>query len=127
VRINMTWGRVREGMWSEYERLFLQSDATSLGFKGLKCRWLLRDLDDADAGFSISLWESAEQLDQYRTAIRELRENQFKTLFVNEYSRYECEVRVVSPGALGHLQPRSPSEELPPQSLDGNPPDGHNR
>jgi heme-degrading monooxygenase HmoA len=116
VRMNITWGRVKEGMWSEYERQFLQSDATSLGFKGLKCRWLLRDLDDADAGFSISLWESAAELDKYRTAIRDSRESQSKALFVNDYSRHECEVRVLSPGALDHLQPPPLSAELPPQS-----------
>jgi hypothetical protein len=35
--------------------------------------------------------------------VRELRDNQFKAVFVNEYSRYECEVRMISPGALEHL------------------------
>jgi heme-degrading monooxygenase HmoA len=110
-------------MWSEYERLFLQVDATSSGFKGLKCRWLLRDLDDADAGFSISLWESAEELDRYRAAIRDVRENQSRALFVNEYTRYECEVRVVSAGALGHMQP--PPQELQPPSPDGSKSSGH--
>jgi heme-degrading monooxygenase HmoA len=113
MRMNITWGRVKEGMWSEYERLFLQSDATSLGLKGLRCRWLLRDLDDADAGFAISLWDSAEALQQFHsnTIVRDLRENQFKYLFVNEYSRHECEVRVASPGALNHIMPSVPKEE----------------
>jgi heme-degrading monooxygenase HmoA len=107
VRMIISWGRVRTGMWSEFERLFLKVDASSEGVGGLRCRWLLRDLDDADAGFAISLWNTAEALEDYlaNDSIRELREKQFSPLFVGEYFRHPCEVRVVSPGALERLAP----------------------
>jgi len=103
----ISWGRVKPGTWSEFERLFLKADAATQSTDGLCCRWLLRDLDDADAGFAISLWNSAEAMEQYLAdaSIRELRKSQFDPLFVGEYIREPCEVRVVSPGALDRLMP----------------------
>ena|ERR1700722_13300372 len=107
MRMIVSWGRVKSGTWSEFERLFLQADAATQSSQGLRCRWLLRDLDDADAGFAISLWNSAEAMERYLAdaAIRELRTRQFDPLFVGEYIREPCEVRVVSPGALERLMP----------------------
>jgi heme-degrading monooxygenase HmoA len=105
MRMIISWGHVKPGTWSEFERLFLQADAATQSAFGLRCRWLLRDLDDADAGFAISLWNSAEAMDQYLAdeSVRELRRRQFNPLFVGDYIREPCEVRVVSPGALDKL------------------------
>jgi heme-degrading monooxygenase HmoA len=107
MRMIISWGRVKSGTWSVFERLFLQADAATQSAPGLQCRWLLRDLDDTDAGFAISLWKSAEAMDRYLAdaSIRELRAKQFDPLFVGEYMREPCEVRVVSPGALNRLMP----------------------
>ena len=107
MRMIISWGRVKSGTWSVFEHLFLQADAATQSTPGLQCRWLLRDLDDADAGFAISLWKSPEAMDRYLAdaSIRELRAKQFDPLFVGEYMREPCEVRVVSPGALDRLMP----------------------
>lgn len=103
--MNVIWGRIKPGMFPEYERIFLQPDASPLKSAGFICRWLLRDLDDADSGFTISLWESQQHLSSYQAhpTIQDLRENMFKDLFVGEFSRYACEVRVASPGALDRI------------------------
>ena len=116
--MNVTWGRVKKGHWSEYERLFLEADARKLGLKGLIFRWLLRDRDDVDAGFAISLWESSAEFHRYyaNSIVRELRNNRFKAVFVNEYSRNECEVRMMSPGALEHLTSMHIENTNPPPS-----------
>jgi heme-degrading monooxygenase HmoA len=103
--MNVIWGRIKAGMFPEYERIFLQPDASPLNSVGFICRWLLRDLDDANSGFTLSLWESKEALNSYQAhpTIQDLRENMFKDLFVGEFSRYACEVRVASPGALNRI------------------------
>lgn len=105
MHMNITWGRVKPGMWPEYERLFLQADASTQDLPGFYCRWLLSDLDDPDSGFALSLWDSAENLQRLvsNAIVTELREKKFSPLFIGEYSRYQCEVRVASPGALAHL------------------------
>jgi quinol monooxygenase YgiN len=107
VQMIISWGRVRVGMWDEFERLFLQADAETTDAEGLCCRWLLRDLDDADAGFAISVWSSAQCLEKYLAdpGVREMRDQLFSPVFVGEYFRHPCEVRVVSPGATERLLP----------------------
>jgi heme-degrading monooxygenase HmoA len=103
--MNIAWGRIKPGMWPEYERLFLQADASTIDLPGFVCRWLLRDLDDSDAGFALSLWESADDVARLVSdaTVTQMRENKFAPLFSGEYSRHVCEVRVASPGALGRL------------------------
>lgn len=105
MQMNISWGRVKPGMWPEYERRFLQADASIRDTPGLRCRWLLRDVDDADAGFAISVWDSAQALEKYlaNDSVRALRQQRFNPLFVGEYNRHPCEVRVASPGSLDRL------------------------
>jgi heme-degrading monooxygenase HmoA len=107
MRMIVSWGRVQVGKWDEFERLFLKADAETTGAEGLRCRWLLRDLDDADAGFAISVWSCAQSMERYLAdrSVREMRDQLFSPLFVGEYFRHPCEVRVVSPGATERLLP----------------------
>lgn len=103
--MNFIWGRVKTGMWPEYERLFLQADVSTQSLPGFICRWLLRDLDDTDTGFAVSLWESEEDVGRLVSdaTVRQLIEQKFTPLFIGEYSRHLCEVRVASPGALDNF------------------------
>ncbi len=103
--MNVTWGRIKAGMFSEYERIFLQPEASPLALPGFIARWLLKDLDDPSSGFTLSLWQSEDALNCYRESptVQDLRDNSFRDLFIDEFSRYVCEVRIVSPGALDRL------------------------
>ena len=105
MHMNLILGRVKTGLWPEYERTFLQANIPIQELPGLVCRWLLRDMDDTDAGFALSLWETEADLNRYVSsdAIRQIREQRFKALFAEDFTRYICEVRVESPGALDHL------------------------
>jgi heme-degrading monooxygenase HmoA len=120
MRMIISWGRVKSGTWSDFECLFLQADAATQSARGLRCRWLLRDLDDADTGFAISLWNSAGDLERYLAdaSVRELRTRQFDPLFIGEYFRQPCEVRVASPGALDWLMPAMPDATVPTNEKD---------
>ena len=103
--MNLILGRVKTGMWPQYETTFLQANVPIRDLPGFVCRWLMRDIDDADAGFALSLWESKEDLNRYISSdlIREIRDQRFKGLFAQDFVRHICEVRVESPGALAHL------------------------
>ena len=121
MHMNLILGRVKMGMWPEYERIFLQANIPIQDLPGLVCRWLLRDMDDTDAGFALSLWQSEADLNRYMSsdAIREIREQRFKSLFAEDFTRYICEVRVESPGALEHLLRTGIADA--PESTDGAP------
>lgn len=101
----ITWGRVKPGRWSEYERLFVEAEAAIPSVAAPRARWLLRDLDDPDAGFAISLWESAEAMSHFAASplIGAMRVNKFSEVFMGEYERHRCDVRVSSAGALERL------------------------
>ena len=51
--------RIGAQRWPQFAAQFRRVHTHSV--PGRRARWLLRDLDDADAGFLIILWESEEQ------------------------------------------------------------------
>jgi heme-degrading monooxygenase HmoA len=62
---------------------------------GLKGRWLAHEVDNPDAGYTISLWENEEAMrayeagDQLQNAILP----RLKPFFSGEYNTTRCEVR----------------------------------
>jgi heme-degrading monooxygenase HmoA len=63
--MRITWGKIQDGRWDEYVALWQKSATETHGAKGLGGRWLLRDRDSKNAGYSISLWETNEALESY--------------------------------------------------------------
>jgi heme-degrading monooxygenase HmoA len=60
------WGKIKMGMWDEYERYYDQKIISSTeGVKGFRGRRLLRSLENPDEGISISLWETKEDMENY--------------------------------------------------------------
>jgi heme-degrading monooxygenase HmoA len=67
--------------------------------KGLKSQWLLRDQNDPDAGYSISQWDSAEDMRAFwESKQRSDAMAVIQPFFVNQFTITNCEVRV----AVGH-------------------------
>ena len=67
--MRITWGKVQPGMWPEYADAYRQTmEPISSGIQGLRGRWLAHDLDEADAGFAVSIWDSQADLDAYRSS-----------------------------------------------------------
>lgn len=50
--------RVEKGRWREFEEGLLADETDVQGISGLRARWLVRDVDDPDAGFIIVVWDS---------------------------------------------------------------------
>lgn len=69
--IRISWGRVDPGKWDEYEAAYRDGVAAAGRVNGLKGRIFSRDLDDPDTGYSISLWESAADMEAYEAGAAE--------------------------------------------------------
>jgi len=70
-------------------------DSALLEVKGLKKQWLLRDQNDPDAGYSISLWESEEDMQAFWDSRKRSEAMAvLQPFYVNQYTITNCEVRV---------------------------------
>ena len=61
-------GRLKPGTWNDFERAYREATAHTRATKGLCGRWLTRDLDDEDAGTTISLWATEADMNAYETS-----------------------------------------------------------
>ncbi len=94
--MRITWGRLKPGRWDHYEQTF-KSAVEKASAKGLRRRYLIQDASQPDAGFSISLWRSKEDMlayDRDRTLHEKLTAG-MKDDFTGEFHTQFCEVRYV--------------------------------
>jgi len=94
--MRMTWGKLRAGSWSDFEKTYRETVAAKGGkVKGLRGRWLLQDSQDKDTGFAVSLWDSAADMQAYEQS--DLYRNEFapalQPFFVGDYKTYRSEVK----------------------------------
>lgn len=89
------WGKIKAGMWDEYEKFYDQKVVKSTeGMKGFRGRRLLRSTDDPTEGISISLWDSKEDLQSYiDSAKRKDLGKEAERLYTGEYWVKQFEVR----------------------------------
>src|SRR5688500_14629308 len=92
--MRITWGKLKPGTWDEYERKYKETLADK-EIQGLRGRWLAQDVNDPDGGFSISLWETAEDLQAYEQSdvFREMYVPALGPFFAGEYTTYRCDVK----------------------------------
>lgn len=95
--MRVTWGKIRPGKWDEYERLWKEHAKDTSSTPGLRGRWLLRDTETTDAGYSISLWEAAADFDTYAAGAAHLNVPQMNECFIGQYVTTACEVRGTEP------------------------------
>lgn len=93
--MRITWGRIKEGQWSQFEEAYRSTVEGHKGMAGLKARWLIRDLNEPDAGYAVSLWESEEAMRRYSQDPKLSREltAPVEPFFAGEYTRVLGEVR----------------------------------
>ena len=61
-------GKLKPGSWLAFERAYCEAIDMAGPVEGLCGRWLTRDLDDPDAGTTISLWASEAAMDAYENS-----------------------------------------------------------
>jgi heme-degrading monooxygenase HmoA len=89
--MRVTWGKIKPGRWDEYERLWNTYSQRTKNTPGLKGRYLLRDSETKDAGYSISLWESEGDFEAFKKT--EPNSQEMSECFVGQYVTTICEVR----------------------------------
>ena len=101
------WGKIKMGMWDEYERYYDQKIISSTdGVKGFSGRRLLRSLENPDEGISISLWETKEDMENY------VKSTKRQELARDAEKLYSRQITVVSNG-IPNPCPRFEREVLP--------------
>jgi heme-degrading monooxygenase HmoA len=93
--IRITWGKLRAGVWSEFERTYRANVITKdKTVKGLRGRLLAQDSGDADTGFAMSLWDNLGDMQTYeQSALYNEIVASLEPFFVGEYKTYRCEVK----------------------------------
>lgn len=92
--IRIISGKVRPGSWSEFQKTYLHVIADAGPVEGLMGRWLTRDIADADAGTTISLWATKEAMDAYERSdlLREKINARLAPFFVGDYRTSRSQV-----------------------------------
>ncbi|MDP2358303.1 MAG: hypothetical protein Q8M31_19895 [Beijerinckiaceae bacterium] len=93
--MRISWGRIREGGWMDYEERFKKLALDNIKQGGPKRRWLVRDLDEPDAGFAISLFDNEDEMRKWANDpdARERVKTEMSDLYVGDYRVRNCEVR----------------------------------
>jgi heme-degrading monooxygenase HmoA len=93
--MRVSWGRIRPGQWEEYERRFDKLAAAHAAEGGPRRRLLLRDLDEPDAGFAISIFDTEEEMRAWgaNSAARQRTQGELSDLYIGDYRIRQCEVR----------------------------------
>ncbi len=91
----ISWGKIQTGKWDEFEAAFKEVVAKAGDQPGLKGRMLLRDTNDADAGFALSLWETEQDMQKYENSetMKNLVLPAVEPFFTGEYNTKSVEVR----------------------------------
>lgn len=89
--MRVTWGKIRPGKWDTFERLWNDLAVETQNAQGLLGRWLLLDSAQKDAGYSLTLWDSNDDFENYDTPRPVYSEMQ--ECFVGEFVTTSCEVR----------------------------------
>lgn len=93
--VRMTWGRLRYGMWDEYEQYYNDHiEPITEGRPGFKGRQLLRSSENPDEGMIITLWDTLDELQAYaRHPARQEAARGVEHLYTGEYWVRNFEVR----------------------------------
>jgi heme-degrading monooxygenase HmoA len=94
--MRITWGKLRPGSWSEFEKTYRATVAAKgRDIPGLRGRWLLQDSADKDTGFAVSLWDSAAAMEAYEKSDLYLKEfaPALQPFFVGDYKTYRSDVK----------------------------------
>ena len=93
--VRMFWGKLKIGMWDEYERLYNGNiEPLAQDLKGFRGRQLLRSTESPDEGISLTVWDSLEDMEHYRLSPRRQQlAKQNEHLYAGDYWEKHFEVR----------------------------------
>lgn len=88
-------GKLKPGGWNDYEKLYRELAAERTEVPGLIGSILARDADDADSGYTVSIWNTVEDLRAYEQSDRSKAiAARLKPLHSGDYSTIISEMRL---------------------------------
>jgi heme-degrading monooxygenase HmoA len=95
MMLRIIHGKLKPGTWDSYERAYKDVMTKAGKIPGLSGRWLAHASDDADAGYTMSLWENEAAMRAYESSdiLQKTILPQLKTFFSGDYTTTRCEVR----------------------------------
>ena len=92
--LRITRGKVQAGTWDQFERA-LRDVVKEIGsVPGLVSRSLVRDINDPDEGYSLSVWENLKAVEDYeKSALAGIVMPMLNKFFTGDYKVDHCEVR----------------------------------
>jgi heme-degrading monooxygenase HmoA len=96
MRVRIIHGKLKPGTWDAYENAYKEVMAKAGDIPGLRARWLARDVDNPDAGYSISLWEGEAAMRAYEASdvLQSMILPKLKPFFSGEYTTTRCDMRL---------------------------------
>mgnify|MGYP003327655803 CR=1 FL=1 len=93
--VRMFWGKLKLGMWDEYEKLYTENiEPLTEGIKGFRGRQLLRSTENPDEGISLTIWDTLEDMEHYRLSPRRHQlARQNDQLYSGDYWEKHFEIR----------------------------------
>ena len=90
----ISWGKIQDGKWEEFEAAFKDVVAKAGKQPGLKGRLLLRDKVDPNADFTLSIWESEKDMRNYENSktMKDIVLPAIEPFFTGEYKTSFAEV-----------------------------------
>lgn len=92
--MRIVWGRIAPGKWDQFEAAFKAAMATRGELAGLRNHWLARDQQDANAGYSITIWDSEVAMRTFwESPKRREIMAPLEPYYVNQFTTTHCEVK----------------------------------
>lgn len=92
--LRITRGKIRPGTWDQFEAALREALARVGDVPGLVSRSLVRNMDDPDEGYAISIWENIEAIRHYESSeLAKTVTPMIQSFFTGDYRSDHCEVR----------------------------------
>ena len=94
MQMRIVRGNVKPGSWADYERTYKEVMGKLGSVPGLQARWLARDTEHPDSGYSVSVWQSEQALRDYEQSksLREMVMPALEKFFSGDFTVSHCEV-----------------------------------
>ena len=91
--LRISWGALKPGTWEDYEATHQRVVPGAGEVVGLRGRIVARDVDRPDTGYSISLWDSLEEMQSYEQGPLAAVMSELEPYFGGEFATQRCELR----------------------------------
>lgn len=94
------WSRIEPGSWPDVEATYRELNAIPV--PGMQARWVTQDARDPDSLFTVTLWDSAEDVSAWEAsdAYRDVFLARVRRFMVGSHTVSLCEIKVAATEGL---------------------------